>query len=138
MALSPVALEPKPAARALAPDAVGAARPWTLLVRTGPSAPVCRLAVIDETAVSDEEMTEIDAAVTADWLASDEDRPDTDEVSVEIVEDVVTDSLASDEDIPETDEVSVEIVDDTTSDWLASDDDSTETWLPIEVDSELI
>lgn len=53
-------------------------------------------------------MIEIDAAVTTDWLESDEEIPETDEVSDEIVADVVPDWLESDEDIADTDEFSTD------------------------------
>lgn len=53
-------------------------------------------------------MIEIDAAVTTDWLESDEEIPDTDEVSAETVADVTADWLETDEDIADTDEFSTD------------------------------
>ena len=49
-----------------------------------------------DTAVSDEERIEIDAAVTTDWLTSEDEIPATDEASVDVV--------------VESDETSVDVV----------------------------
>lgn len=50
-------------------------------------------------------MIETDAAVTTDWLESDEEMPETDEVSADTVAEVVADWLEIDEDIADTEEL---------------------------------
>lgn len=78
--------------------------------------PFCRFVVIEDTADSDCEMIEIDAAVTIDWLESDVEMPTTDELVVEIAAEVTADWLESDEEIPDTEELTVERAVETTVD----------------------
>ena len=62
--------------------------------------------MIEETAVSEEEMIEIDAAVTTDWLESEVETPTTDLSRAEIVLEVTDDWLTRVEDRPATEDVS--------------------------------
>ena len=71
---------------------------------------------MEDTADSEAETIEIDAAVTTDWLASEVEIPTTDELVVEIAADVTADWLASDEEIPDTEELTVERAVETTVD----------------------
>jgi hypothetical protein len=71
---------------------------------------------MEDTAESDCETIEIDAAVTIDWLTSVEEMPATEELVVEIAAEVTADWLASDEEMPDTDELTVDRAVDTSVD----------------------